>query len=122
MRSDFCTFLLAICPCLREYGNTSFIMSSRFGDTVADSADVLNQRNSNSQNTTSVTTSTSGGVRLPSDVERLSLRYQPESSTKRLLHSISRAFHREKHGQTDSKDEEIGRENLGPKLKIDTPD
>lgn len=24
MRKDFCSFLLSICPCLREYGNISY--------------------------------------------------------------------------------------------------
>jgi len=28
MRKDFCTFLLSICPCLREYGNISYIKHS----------------------------------------------------------------------------------------------
>lgn len=36
MRTDFCTFLLTICPCLKEYGNTSFTMSARLNNTVSD--------------------------------------------------------------------------------------
>lgn len=28
MRKDFCSFLLSICPCLREYGNISYTKQS----------------------------------------------------------------------------------------------
>ena len=51
MRKDFCSFLLSVCPCLREYGNISYNkqnsnLNSRHGSqNVIDSDQVSNNTN-----------------------------------------------------------------------------
>lgn len=42
MRADFCTFLLAACSCLKEYGNISFMVNPRLNYTFADSNSMNN--------------------------------------------------------------------------------
>lgn len=116
MRSDFCTFLLTICPCLREYGNTSFIMSHQFGDTVADSSattatiESINRSNINQPD---------GNVPA-TDLDNRRPESRQESAPKRFLHSLSRVFHHDKMRDTD--DEESAHRSVGSKLNIDTPD
>lgn len=126
MRTDFCTYLLSICPCLKEYGNTSFTMSSRFGDnSVADSG-----------TTTEVQVGENILRRLPAehnippqsqqqqnqqDIESLqsNRRESDEGGAKRILHTLSRVFSRDKDRQQL---EEPTYEPVQPKLNIDTPD
>ncbi|RWS30111.1 hypothetical protein B4U80_01613 [Leptotrombidium deliense] len=43
MRKDFCTFLLSICPCLREYGNISYNKHSNSNNVSVQSEEQMNR-------------------------------------------------------------------------------
>lgn len=113
MRSDFCTFLLTICPCIREYGNISYTVNNHHqgdlvGDaivgqeessnysnlyTVSEHPNVLveadyNQPNATPTETTTSTTTTTTNKR----------------SIKKFLLSVSRVFVRAKSDQTCNDD------------------
>lgn len=109
MRTDFCTFLLSICPCLKEYGNTSFVISRRMGnDAVAD----INQEDvgGDSYNNQSIQQRT-----IDSTTERVN-----ENAGKRLFHTLSNVFSREK--TQEYHDNRETNEPVVPKMSIDTPD
>lgn len=119
MRSDFCTFLLTVCPCLREYGNTSFVMNHPFNDTIADGSPANTTTDSTNSNPLD------GGPTIHSSTDseylrRCSERRRLESGPKRFLHSLSRVFYRDK--MQGCEDEEWKQCPIGTKLNIDTPD
>lgn len=115
MRSDFCTFLLTICPCLKEYGNTSFTMSRRYSDTVGAASDTNQDHMADPSRRRANYWSTS------SDSDSQTPNYPHESGPKRILHSISQVFFREKLDSQDT-DEEAKHTTIPPKLNIEEPD
>lgn len=128
MRTDFCTYLLTICPCLKEYGNTSFtLQNARLSDGVADS----------NGDTGSITPTSTNVVFPPahpsSPNEHQSANSQeqeqqprdeeaspPSNGAKRLLHSLSQAIFRDKGHQYQDKNATEG--PIMPKLSIEVPD
>lgn len=50
MRKDFCSFLLIVCPCLREYGNITY----NFNGIIRSQADQNQQQNNERTNLTAV--------------------------------------------------------------------
>lgn len=114
MRSDFCTFFLTICPCLREYGNISFVMGNSFNSTIADGLPD-DQRNSpsNLQQTNHINHDASYS-HVVAGVQ------QQESGPKRFLLSLSRVFSKDKNQEQD--ENERKQRPIGLKLTIDAPD
>lgn len=112
MRTDFCTFLLTICPCLKEYGNTSFIMNTRLGDQVSDS--------SVNDNTTASGNSRSSRITSPDNRTINYNQTRNQSDAKRLLYSLNKVFFREKSEQPQDKSGLNG--PVMPRLTIDVPD
>lgn len=109
MRTDFCTFLLNICPCLKEYGNTSFVINQRFGnDAVAD----VHQGDSGSVDYEGQPVS---DRTIDSTNERTN-----ENAGKRLLHTLSNVFSRDKAQEYHNNQGTT--EPVVPKMSIDTPD
>lgn len=127
MRADFCTYLLTICPCLKEYGNTSYIMSHRFSDTVADSAasttGTLNDNANSPSNNYSIQVNNFQQQQQQSDYSDNGSQFQEqhhEGNAKRLLHSLSQVFFRSKTNQ--QKGDEMPPGPVVAKLNIDSPD
>lgn len=115
MRTDFCTFLLTICPCLKEYGNTSFTMNSRLGDTIAPSNHeaVLGQNEQNQSDNLHNSLTTASDNNISSQ----------RGDTKRLLYNFNKVFFRDKtdHKHSDGSENTSG-STVMPKLSLDTPD
>lgn len=122
MRTDFCTYLLSICPCLKEYGNTSFIMSGRLGDTVADSRNTTTDINGDSGGVTSSSHVDLGNAQFYDDAGATGFSETPDSNEihpKGLLQTLSRVLFRDKGHCNDG---QISNGSVAPKLSIDTPD
>lgn len=113
MRTDFCTFLLTLCPCLKEYGNTSFIMNTRLGDQVADSSATDSSSITNNQNRHIASTN------LPPRNHNQTSTPNP-SDAKRLLYSLNKVFFRDKSARLQDKGAMDG--PVMPRLTIDVPD
>lgn len=122
MRSDFCTFLLTICPCLREYGNTSFVMSRNFNDAVAD----VTQNNATTSTDSDNSNQLDGWPTIQSSTDSDYVRRcrererAQESAPKRLLQSLSRVLYPDK--MQGYENEESKQRPVGLKLNIETPD
>ena len=112
MRSDFCTFLLTVCPCLKEYGNTSYTISSRVGDSETNLTSIVLEANA----TVSRTNSQAYSATETAD----SSNQAHENNAKRLMHSLSQVFFRNKCEH--NKDETPRQDPVISKLNIDTPD
>lgn len=105
MRSDFCTFLLNICPCLKEYGNISFTMNPSRGDIVADSSSLHDSVVYNPYSSTTLPPVPSSALPQsrgdeidkpgsPSVAESASAQ---SNKAKRFLMTLSRVFTRDKY-------------------------
>ena len=58
MRRDFCSFLLTICPCLREYGNISYTKQNMNNNNSTNNARTsTNPSETNTEGTSSSSTS-----------------------------------------------------------------
>lgn len=110
MRTDFCTFLLTICPCLKEYGNTSFIMNTRLGDQVSDSS--ANDNNSGNNQSIRITSPNHRTINYSQTTN--------QSDAKRLLYTLNKVFFRDKSERLQDKGSLDG--PIVPKLTIDIPD
>lgn len=118
MRSDFCTFLLKICPCLKEYGNISFTMNFPRGDMVADSNNLHDSVTYNPYSSTTLPPVPAAAVSQRLEVENdksgsSSIAGSASSSrAKRLLRTLSRVFIRAKYHDNrphqDSNDNSLG--------------
>lgn len=125
MRTDFCTYLLHICPCLKEYGNTSFTIHSPFDDSVADASTTSSGHENGGLSipTNSVIISTDHNS--PSDDHDLQ---QPsghssfQNDTKRLLHSLSQVLFRDKSVDNNQKNNQPQNDQMFAKLALDVPD
>lgn len=120
MRTDFCTFLLTTCPCLKEFGNTSYTMNLRQRDTVSNidqTSDSTNSTGSGSQGPDHVT---------PSEFEFSGGDSHNESSgPKRLFYALRRFWFRNKSYSSEGFGETAGHQDKPEpvlKLNIDTPD
>lgn len=125
MRTDFCTYLLTICPCLKEYGNTSFTMHSRLDDTIADS-DRNNSGVDEASSSVSRETVFTPTNYISSTVDIGDQQTGSNSSnlndTKRLLHSLSQVFFRDKSLADKEKNNNHQNDRMAPKLALDVPD
>lgn len=120
MRSDFCSFLLRIFPCLKEYGNTSFIMGHQVGDVSSNVS--VQDSISNVSNVLGAhqTIRSSSDSAVGDSGGHHHHHHHYENNAKRLLHSLSQVFFRDKSHQY--RDEEASNSPMVPKLNIDTPD
>lgn len=99
-------------------------MNHRLSDTVADSGTENLDIHHTTASSISRVPPANGRTNywsVASDSDSQSQGYQPESGAKRLLHSISVVFSRDKRAQ-QNKDEETKQESLAPRLNIETPD
>lgn len=126
MRTDFCTYLLTICPCLKEYGNTSFTINSPFDESVADASTSSSSGHGN------------GGLSIPSDPMVVSTELNSPSDdsdpqqttsnsplqndTNRLLHSLSQVLFRDKSIDNNQKNNQSQNDQMFAKHALDMPD
>lgn len=111
MRADFCTFLLTICPCLKEYGNTSFVMNSGIGDAVA-------------PDTTHDTVNSPNDQDLENNpVQSTTMNIDRGIQTRRFFGAFNKVFYRDKNNRKQCESNACTlAEPVMPKLTIDTPD
>ena len=108
MRTDFCTFLLTICPSLKEYGNTSFAISQQVSDVgVGTGSEVLDNNNSELVGGDNMQHRSVGSEGRQEDA-------------KRFLYNLNKVFSRHKSDSCQSKSSPDGA--IAPKLSIDMPD
>lgn len=138
MRADFCTYLLTLFPCLKEYGNISYTIDTRSSESVMDRdqgtrphdpapnsvdghrADVISTR-STSNSRAAVLTPASDAQHHPTSSQASSL--SPGNGgrrVKRFLSTLTEAFSRDKQCQEPVTGDR--HESICPKLSIDMPD
>lgn len=148
MRTDFCTFLLTIFPCLKEYGNTSFVMNPKLGDNsvsnaTANSGDqiLINPPEATVSSGpatvaaasnplgsavyyldhNNATTTTTGNPHLAGRRDVNSNGERQQGGGKWLFSTLSRKLFREKF-QRERDERDALNSPVAPKLTIDAPD
>lgn len=127
MRSDFCTYLLTIFPCLKEYGNTSYTINSSSSrpqarnDLVGDSSSQQPQRDSASN----IMTLNGSDTHSSGNSHDITASGSPSdhSNAKRLLYNFSKVFSRDKGQLHGDKNKFTNHDApMMAKLSIDMPD
>lgn len=127
MRTDFCTYLLTVCPCLKEYGNTSYRMNSQQHNIVVDSS--LNDNNDTTRvngpndlvvNSQIANPNRSSDQFLYGNQQHNRQLETNQGNAKRFLFNLSKVFSRDKSQNYEDKNN--SEEPIVPKLTIDVPD
>ena len=92
MRRDFCSFLLTVCPCLREYGNISYTKQSNNNNSRNNNgAASSNPSGTDAVSNTAMTTSTSSSSSSSSSSSPGMT--SPDIEGQRRNHHLEDSFH-----------------------------
>lgn len=137
MRADFCTYLLTLFPCLKEYGNISYAIKTRSRDSLTARAqsDATSREDRTSSSTgrfnpyfisTNPTSGHDSDNPIATAHHYTELDPTPtqnvggDNIAKRLLFSLRKALSRDEYSQRSKRNDQC--DSICPKMSIDMPD